>query len=144
MYEVEAALQIIGSLGAFASVSLMASPLASIARVLRERSVACMNFNLTLCAFMNGALWTFQGIVLTPDPAIWVPNILGATAGLVQLSLFALFDSEKAGDPPSREAPSAASRSAGLAPTGVIRSVRSRKSPAESVAMDKQWQSQVP
>eukprot|EP00968_Pinguiococcus_pyrenoidosus_P018544 scaffold1951_cov258-Pinguiococcus_pyrenoidosus.AAC.13 len=82
------AIGVVGTLGAAISVVLMASPLENIGRVLRDRSAESMNFSLTLAAFLNGALWTLKGTLLQYDPAVWIPNFLGALSGMVQVRFF--------------------------------------------------------
>ena len=88
---VERSTAFVGTVGAAVSVALMASPLANIRAVLRERSARSMSFPLSLFAFLTGFSWTLKGTIIDPDPVVWLPNSLGAVAASVQLFLFAKF-----------------------------------------------------
>lgn len=73
------------------AVILMASPLAVVKTVIRDKSTASMPFPVSLAMFLNGTAWGSYGWFVTADPYVWIPNILGAASGIVQLSLFAIY-----------------------------------------------------
>ncbi|EDQ92271.1 uncharacterized protein MONBRDRAFT_4695 [Monosiga brevicollis MX1] len=85
----------IGYLGDIIAVVLMASPLAVMKTVLQERSTRAMPFVPSLATFFNAVCWSGYGIFVMGDPLIIAPNMLGALAATVQLSLFARFGINK-------------------------------------------------
>lgn len=77
--------------GSCLAVCLMASPLATMQTVLRERSTRALPFATSAATFANATLWTAYGLLVSRDPFVYVPNVLGMAAGAVQLALFARF-----------------------------------------------------
>ena len=100
---------VIGLAGCVFAVLLMSSPLATILTVFRDKSTASMTFLvslvstaaipnlavlivlLTQATFFNASTWLSYGTLVAHDPYIYVPNILGLAASLLQLSLFAYY-----------------------------------------------------
>ena len=87
----ENAIQILGTFGCATAIVLMASPLTVVKTVIAQKSTAAMPFAVSLAMTMNGFCWFNYGWFVAADPYIYIPNILGFGAGLVQLSLFAIY-----------------------------------------------------
>ncbi|KAG8183639.1 hypothetical protein JTE90_005627 [Oedothorax gibbosus] len=77
-----------------AGVIFMASPLATVAHVVKTKSVESLPFWMIFCTFVMGTLWLCYG-VLTNDYFVQVPNFLGAVLALSQLCLFAMYSNRK-------------------------------------------------
>ena len=75
---------------------LFASPLSTIAEVLKTRDASSILAPLTLSQVANCALWTAYGIFAARDIFVWVPNGTGLVLGLIQLALKLLFPSATA------------------------------------------------
>lgn len=73
------------------AVVLMASPLAVVGTVIKNKSTAALPFPVSLAMTMNGAAWGSYGWFVTNDLYVWLPNVLGCGAGILQLSLFAIY-----------------------------------------------------
>jgi solute carrier family 50 protein (sugar transporter) len=84
---VETAVALLGLAGAGGSVFFTASPLVAVLTVLRTRSTESMPLHTSLVMFVNGGLWVAFGYLVQPDPAVWVPNLLGTCAGAAQLAV---------------------------------------------------------
>jgi solute carrier family 50 protein (sugar transporter) len=84
---VETAVALLGLTGACGSVFFTASPLVAVLTVLRTRSTESMPLHTSLIMFVNGGLWVAFGYLVQPDPAVWVPNLLGTVAGAAQLAV---------------------------------------------------------
>jgi len=87
-------LQLLGSVGCICAVILMASPLVTIGSVVKEQSTQSMPFIVSLAMLMNGISWAAYGWYIANDKYIYIPNILGTMAGLIQLSLFVIYPSK--------------------------------------------------
>ena len=48
-------------------------------------------FPMAVATVVNCVLWLMYGSLVTHDPFVWAPNVLGLTSGLVQLALFARY-----------------------------------------------------
>jgi len=81
----------IGYLGDVLAVIMMASPLATIGTVLKDKSTRSMPFATSVATFFNAACWTGYGVLVMGDPLIYVPNMLGFAAASLQMALFARF-----------------------------------------------------
>eukprot|EP00056_Hartaetosiga_gracilis_P017652 m.8008 g.8008 ORF g.8008 m.8008 type:complete len:323 (+) comp5983_c0_seq1:43-1011(+) len=96
MGDTETVVPYIGIVGDVLAVILMASPLATIKTVLKEKSTRALPFAISLATLFNAASWTTYGTLVMGDPLIWVPNALGLAAALVQMAMFARFGIYKA------------------------------------------------
>ncbi|KAJ1469262.1 sugar efflux transporter for intercellular exchange-domain-containing protein [Baffinella frigidus] len=63
---------------------LFASPLSTIATVLRDRSAASINMPFALVQILNCSLWELYGLHLG-DVYIWGPNAIGLLLGMLQV-----------------------------------------------------------
>ena len=81
----------IGTFGMSTAVILMASPLAVVGTVIKQKSTASLPFPVSLAMTLNGACWGTYGFVVTNDLYVWLPNVLGFGAGCIQLALFAIY-----------------------------------------------------
>ena len=72
-----AAARLLGGVGSAASLVVFASPLASLRRVLADRSTVSMPLPLTAAMFANAAAWAAYGGLVARDASIWAPNGLG-------------------------------------------------------------------
>lgn len=90
----EEACYIAGIAACSAGVFFMASPLASMAHVLKTKNVESLPFAMILSTFVMATLWLCYGI-LANDKFIQIPNFLGALLALGQLCLFILFPNKK-------------------------------------------------
>lgn len=86
----------IGLTGCTLAVVLMASPLATVKTVIKDKNTAAMPFATSLATLLNAVSWSGYGWLVAKDMLILAPNILGLASAIVQLSLFA-----KYGLPPS-------------------------------------------
>jgi len=82
----------IGLFGASMSVAYCSAPLASIQHVFRTRSTESLPFYLILATVLVTGLWTVYGHIIH-DSFVKVPNMIGCTAAVFQLSLFYYFPS---------------------------------------------------
>eukprot|EP01084_Bolivina_argentea_P024952 46440_1 len=71
---------ILGTFGMTTAVVLMASPLAVVGTVIRNKSTASMPFIVSLAMTLNGATWGAYGWFVTSDQYVYLPNILGCAA----------------------------------------------------------------
>jgi hypothetical protein len=69
----------------------MASPLATIKTVIRDKSTESMPFVMTIAALANAVAWTAYGKLVAEDPFMWAPNALGLVAACAQLAFFAKY-----------------------------------------------------
>jgi hypothetical protein len=57
----------------------------------------CPPFTVVFQAtFVNATMWTGYGTLVAFDPYIYVPNMLGLAASIIQLSMFAKYGIHKA------------------------------------------------
>lgn len=87
----ENAIQLLGSFGCASAIILMASPLAVVNTVIKNKSVDAMPFAVSLAMTLNGACWGTYGWVVAGDVYIYLPNGFGFLAGLIQLGLHAKY-----------------------------------------------------
>ena len=95
----QAALLIFGGIGAAARsywlgiyasaicVVLFASPLSTIASVLKTGNSESILAPLTLAQIANTLMWTVYGVFAAKDVFVWGPNGAGLGLGLIQLAL---------------------------------------------------------
>jgi solute carrier family 50 protein (sugar transporter) len=84
---VNEAASIIGNLAVLFCIAMFASPLASLKTVLRTKSAKSIPLPFTLATVVNCILWSVAGIFQMKDIKVYLPNILGLTFGLAQVSL---------------------------------------------------------
>eukprot|EP00938_MAST-03A_sp_MAST-3A-sp1_P000840 g840.t1 len=77
---------------------LALSPLSGLGHVIREKSTAGMPFPICVASTMNAASWVSYGYLVAGNPFLYYPNLIGFSAGVLQLSCFALY-----GFPPSSQ-----------------------------------------
>ena len=82
---------ILGYIGVVMAVLLMGSPLATLGTVLKEKSTAALPFYPSLMTFFNALSWSLYGLLVSKDPLIYGPNLLGLLLAIVQLLLFVIF-----------------------------------------------------
>jgi solute carrier family 50 protein (sugar transporter) len=86
------------ALGLYATIiciALFASPLATIASVVREKNSESILASLTAAQVANCVLWTTYGVLAARDPFVWGPNGVGLVLGLIQLALKVCFPAKK-------------------------------------------------
>ena len=81
----------IGFIGCTLAVCLMGSPLAALNTVLATRSTESMPFLTSLSAFFNSLSWSLYGLLVSYDPMIYTPNLIGLAVTSVQMALFLKF-----------------------------------------------------
>ena len=82
---------ILGLIGCGTAVISYASPLCVIKNVIKNKSTSALPFGLSSTLTLNAATWFCYGWYITDDLYVWIPCLLGFGAGLVQLSLFAIY-----------------------------------------------------
>ena len=73
-------------------IGFFASPLATLAHVVRTKSTATLPFYMIVANFLGTAQWFLYGIILE-DYFIKTPNFLGWCLSVIQLSLFMIYPS---------------------------------------------------
>uniref|UniRef100_A0A8C4WYA0 Sugar transporter SWEET1 n=1 Tax=Eptatretus burgeri TaxID=7764 RepID=A0A8C4WYA0_EPTBU len=76
------------------SVVSFASPLASVAEVMRTQCTECLAFSLCLTNFLVAIQWFIYGLIIKNN-FVKVPNMLGSALCLVQLFLFVIYPRSK-------------------------------------------------
>ncbi|XP_016496632.1 bidirectional sugar transporter SWEET1a isoform X2 [Nicotiana tabacum] len=79
-----------GLVSAIVGISMYGSPLTIMRLVIKTKSVEYMPLFLSIFAFTCSITWLVYGL-LGADPFIYVPNVVGALLGLVQLILYAVY-----------------------------------------------------
>ena len=77
----------IGLFGASLSVSYCLAPLASVQHVLKSKSTESLPFSLILGSVVMTGIWSLYGTIIN-DSFVRIPNIIGFSVALMQLSLF--------------------------------------------------------
>jgi solute carrier family 50 (sugar transporter) len=85
------AMHYIGLGGCGLVVIMLASPLAVLKTVIKEKSTATLPFLTSFAGFCNSITWGGYGYLVAHDPMIWGPNLLGFASSVLQLSLFAIY-----------------------------------------------------
>ncbi|KAF4135594.1 Sugar efflux transporter for intercellular exchange [Phytophthora infestans] len=75
-----------GFIGVMTTITMYASPMATIVNVVRTKTASSMPFTMGVVVVFNSFCWGFYA-VLVSNPFILVPNIAGFTLGVIQLSL---------------------------------------------------------
>jgi len=102
---------LLGYIGVVMAVLLMGSPLATLGTVLKEKSTAALPFYPSLMTFFNALSWSLYGLLVSKDPLIYGPNLLGLILAIIQLLLFVVF-----GFPSSIDISTAASKDLEVVP----------------------------
>jgi uncharacterized protein with PQ loop repeat len=91
---------ILGAAGSVASVGLLAvimsslvyaSPLATIATVIREKSTESMPFHTSMLVWLGAAFWTLYGGLVAHDIAVLIPSLAGLIMASIQLFMYVLY-----------------------------------------------------
>ncbi len=91
IYKIYNVPNILGYIGVVMAVLLMGSPLATLGTVLKEKSTAALPFYPSLMTFFNALSWSLYGLLVSKDPLIYGPNLLGLILAVIQLLLFVIF-----------------------------------------------------
>ena len=91
----EARSQALGQYATAICIILFASPLSTIATVVKTRDSASILGPLTIAQVTNCLMWTVYGLLSAKDIFVWGPNGTGLILGLVQLALKLLFPSKE-------------------------------------------------
>ncbi|KAK1415209.1 hypothetical protein QVD17_30982 [Tagetes erecta] len=95
--------QLVGGVGLIASVTMYASPLVVMKKVIQTKSVEFMPFTLSLFSFLASSLWMAYGL-LGRDLLITAPNLVGAPLGALQLLLYCKYRNKVTEEPkPAQE-----------------------------------------
>ena len=79
----------IGMTGCACAVTLMASPLSVITKVIKEKSTKSMpGLTMSLAVLANSTSWALFGSLMLHDPMIYLPNALGFAAACTQLACY--------------------------------------------------------
>ncbi|KAG6427323.1 hypothetical protein SASPL_111565 [Salvia splendens] len=89
----DARIDAIGFISSALNIVMYASPLAAMKRVMTTKSVEYMPFLLTFFLFLNGGVWTLYA-VLAQDWFLGVPNAIGLLLGIIQLALYAIYNTQ--------------------------------------------------
>ncbi|KAG6623931.1 MtN3-like protein [Phytophthora cinnamomi] len=79
------------------SIGLYGSPLATIRRVIRNKSTASMPFTLCLANFFNSVCWVIYAVI-TVDLWVLLPNAFGCVLTTIQLILYAIYPTSKSNE----------------------------------------------
>lgn len=82
---------ILGTVGTATSVMAYASPLTVIRSVIQSKSSSALPFGLCAAMSLNAATWLCYGWFVAGDVYLWLPSLLGVSAGLTQLALLAIY-----------------------------------------------------
>ncbi|KAG5016059.1 hypothetical protein AAZX31_08G181300 [Glycine max] len=82
--------KVIGWICDAVSLSVFASPLSIMAKVIRTKSVQFMPFYLSFFLTLNAITWFVYGLSMQ-DKCIYIPNVGGFALGLVQMVLYGIY-----------------------------------------------------
>jgi len=83
----------LGLAGCTSAVLLMASPLAVIRTIIKEKNTSAMPFATSFATLLNASSWSAYGLLVAQDYMIFAPNVLGLGAATVQMGLFMKYPS---------------------------------------------------
>lgn len=83
--ERERAKQYIGYLGCVVTVAFFFSPLSTLREIMKTNDASSLYLPSIIAILINCLNWTFYGTVSLNDPAIWIPNLIGAILAIIQL-----------------------------------------------------------
>jgi len=81
----------LGTVGVATAVMAYVSPLSVMKSVIQNKSASALPFGLCSAMALNAATWFCYGWFITDDIYLWIPGLLGVTAGLTQLTLLAIY-----------------------------------------------------
>ncbi|KAI7732193.1 hypothetical protein M8C21_033206 [Ambrosia artemisiifolia] len=76
------------------SLCVFVAPLGVVRQVIKTKSVEYMPFLLSVALTLNAVTWFFYGILLG-DFNIAIPNVLGFTFGIIQMTLYVVYKNYK-------------------------------------------------
>ncbi|KAF1322936.1 hypothetical protein FI667_g11021, partial [Globisporangium splendens] len=81
---------LVGYIADAISVLLYASPFATLARVIKTKSVATIPIAMVVVGTISNSLWVIYGLYIS-DMIIVVPNVICVTFGCVQIIVYAIY-----------------------------------------------------
>jgi len=81
----------IGLVGCTIGFVMFSGPLGAIKAIIRDKNTRSLPFSFTVASFICAATWSGYGLIMIRDPMIYVPNLAGLMASIVQLSLFVIY-----------------------------------------------------
>ncbi|CAK1552179.1 unnamed protein product [Leptosia nina] len=90
----EVLLNRLGTLACCLTLVTVASPMSKLFYVIKTKSTECLPFPMILMTFIVMALWFLYGMI-EEDIYLTIPNLIGASLALAQLSLFIIFPSKQ-------------------------------------------------
>ncbi|MED6148718.1 hypothetical protein PIB30_055486 [Stylosanthes scabra] len=85
---------VIGWFNLILNICVFASPLGSLRRVVKTKSVEFMPFSLSFFLTLNAVMWFFYGL-LRNDYYIALPNTLGFLFGIIQMVMYMIYRKNK-------------------------------------------------
>lgn len=82
---------LVSLIGGLLAVLMMASPLATLKTVIRDKSTEALPLLPSLTSWANGFSWTAYGVLVAKDIRVIWPNLLGLLFGTIQLFMFVAF-----------------------------------------------------
>ncbi|XP_058054695.1 sugar transporter SWEET1 [Anopheles bellator] len=93
--DLERSIRVIGLLCCCLAVIFFASPLATLAHVIRTQNTDSLPFPIIVASFFVCLLWTAYGILIS-DLFVQIPNLLGGILAGIQLTLYVIYPKKKA------------------------------------------------
>ncbi|KAH0702853.1 hypothetical protein KY290_018162 [Solanum tuberosum] len=86
--------QIVGWICLIFSFCVFVAPLGVLRQVIRSKSVEYMPFQLSFFLTLSAVMWFFYGL-LRKDYNIAIPNVLGFSLGVIQMTLYLIYKNAK-------------------------------------------------